>query len=172
MIADRVRQLFDYNYWANHRLFDKAAALSNEQFVAPGRFPHGGVRDTLTHLLFAEWIWHQRLIGHSPRRGDAMPQAAGFDDIASLRAYWDDVEEGMQAFLAALTNEQISSQLAYSTTMGKEFVEPVADILFHVVIHGMQHRSELAQMLTEFGHTPGDIDYIVYKRELAAEPAA
>lgn len=167
MLAAKIRDLFAYNYWANHRLFAKAGELTEEQFLALGRFPHGGIRDTLAHLLFAEWIWHQRLIGRSPRRGEKMPQAADFGDLASLRSAWTEVEDGMLAFIAGLDDQSVIGQLNYTTTVGKEFTEPVVDLLFHVVIHGMQHRSELAQMLTEFGHSPGDIDYIVYKRELA-----
>lgn len=168
MLAEKIRALFAYNYWANHRLFDKAAALPDEQFLAASRFPHGGIRDTFAHLLFAEWIWHQRLSGHSPRRGEKMPAAADFADLASLRFAWDEVENGMQTFLGDLTDERIETPLAYTTTAGKEFSEPTVEILFHVVIHGMQHRSELAQMLTEFGHSPGDIDYIVYRREFVS----
>jgi uncharacterized damage-inducible protein DinB len=39
----------------------------------------------------------------------------------------------------------------------------------HLMLHGMQHRSELALMLTGFGHSPGDIDLVFYLMEQARE---
>ena len=39
-----------------------------------------------------------------------------------------------------------------------------ADIFTQMVLHGMQHRSECAVILTNLGHSPGNIDYIVYLR--------
>jgi uncharacterized damage-inducible protein DinB len=36
-------------------------------------------------------------------------------------------------------------------------------ILQHVILHGMQHASEIAKRLTEFGHSPGNIDFIYFQ---------
>ena len=64
-----IQLLYKYNQWANQRILDAAAHVTEEQFLAPALYPHGGLRGTLTHTLFAEWIWRMRWQGKSPTTG-------------------------------------------------------------------------------------------------------
>ena len=77
---------------------------------------------------------------------------------------WQEEEQKMRAFLAELTDSDLNRIIRYRSTEGKVRENRLGEILHHVVLHGMQHRSEMASMLTNFGHSPGNIDFIVYLR--------
>jgi uncharacterized damage-inducible protein DinB len=38
----------------------------------------------------------------------------------------------------------------------------VWQILVHILYHSAQHRSEMAEMLTRYGQSPGDLDFVFY----------
>jgi uncharacterized damage-inducible protein DinB len=44
---------------------------------------------------------------------------------------------------------------------------PFAGMLRHLVNHGTQHRSEAAAILTQAGHSPGDLDMITWLEDRA-----
>jgi uncharacterized damage-inducible protein DinB len=56
-----IRDLYDYNYWANHRLLARAEQVSAEQFVAASSHSYGSLQGTLVHALDAEWNWRLML---------------------------------------------------------------------------------------------------------------
>src|SRR5215510_8430970 len=58
--------LYQYNQWTTEKILNAASHVTPEQFLAPAPFPHGGLRGTLVHALFAEWIWRTRWEGTSP----------------------------------------------------------------------------------------------------------
>lgn len=157
-----IQLLYQYNNWANKRILDTAANLTVEQFLAPASFPQGGLRGTLTHTLFAEWIWRTRWLGESPSQ---RIRPEDFPTLASLRMRWMEEEKALHTFIMSLTDEKLNASFQYKTTEGTERVNILWQAMAHVVNHGTQHRSEAAAMLTEFGHSPGDIDMILFLRE-------
>lgn len=60
MLITNVLTLFDYNYWANHRVLEAAEKITSEQFTAPAKLSHGSVRGALAHILAAEIVWRLR----------------------------------------------------------------------------------------------------------------
>ena len=70
----------------------------------------------------------------------------------------------MWAFLESLDDVALGGMVEYQTTGGRLREDNLGEILTHIVMHGMQHRSEMATMLTDLGHSPGDIDLIMFAR--------
>jgi uncharacterized damage-inducible protein DinB len=166
-----IRVIFRYNRWANGRVLDAVAKVSPAQFLAPGQFPHGGLRGTLAHILFAEWIWRTRWEGRSPAAGPTAEMEAGeIESVEVLRSRWLEEESRLQTFLRGLTDERLNGYFDYSSMSGTPFRNVLWHSMLHLVNHGTQHRGEAAALLTGLGHSPGDIDLIVFLRE--AERAA
>ncbi len=167
MSTEYIRTLYAYNAWANRRILDTAAQLTSEQFVAGGGASFPSVRDTLVHIMSAQWIWLSRWKGVSPRAG---LNPADFPDLAAVRARWQEVERDSHIFVGALDEDGLARIIRYTNTKGQPWAYPLWQLLLHQANHATQHRSEIAVMLTQAGHSPGEIDLIRYLD--AVKPAA
>src|SRR5216684_5783071 len=111
-----LRELFAYNYWARDRQIEACAALSQEQFQRPLGNSFSSLRDTLAHLIGAEWLWLERWRGRSPR---ALLAAEEFPTLAAARERWGTVERGVREYLARLSEEVLTRPLSYVNLKGE-----------------------------------------------------
>jgi len=155
--------LYDYNYWASARIWRAALQVTPEAFVADNGSSHGSLRGTLTHLLFAETVWRRRLQGEEMPSG--LPQVGDFPTPQALHQAFLAEEAQMRAYLDSLTDDNLQAIVHYKNTKGVPFQNTTWHVLSHMLNHGTQHRAEVAAMLTELGHSPGDVDMILYLRE-------
>lgn len=158
-----ITLLYKYNQWANAKILNAAAHVTSEQFLASASFPHGGLRGTLVHALFAEWIWRHRWEGTSPV---VRLQPDDFPTFESLRARWEEEEKLLMAFVESVTDERLNSRFFYTTTTGTPRENILRHMMVHLVNHGTQHRAEAAALLTDFGHSPGDVDFVYFLNEM------
>lgn len=159
-----IQTLYRYNQWANARIINAASNLTSEQFPALDDYPHGGLRGTLTHILFAEWIWRKRWEGESPTIR-LVPEY--FPTFESLKMRWSTEEAELLKFVEQVDDQRLNMTFQYFSTEGVKYENILWESMVHVVNHGTQHRSEAAAMLTKLGHSPGDIDMILFLRKRA-----
>jgi uncharacterized damage-inducible protein DinB len=163
MHKSEIVELYDYTYWANHRLLNVLDGLpptNLERTLLPGA---PCLLDILAHGLGAEIVWWTRLAeGVSPL---AIPGRAQFPGLAEIARRWQLQETHMRAFLASLSETDLSANCSYTTTKGKIYVTPRSQLLLHLVNHETQHRAEAALLATALGRSPGDLDFIVYLRQ-------
>lgn len=161
MQMQEIVTLYDYTYWANGRILDAAGQLNAELFVAPTTHTYGSLRGTLVHTLSAEWVWRSRWQGTSPT---AMLPETDFPTLAAVVERWHEEETQMRAFLNSLQEADLGQEFHYQSISGKPQTNLLWQAMMHLVLHGMQHRSEAAAILTDVGQSPGDIDFIMYLR--------
>jgi uncharacterized damage-inducible protein DinB len=159
-------KLYAYNHWANHRALDSAAQLSVEEFIRPIGSSFSSVRDTLVHILGAEWIWLMRWKGTSPK---ILLDSAQFPELSDLRTGWDDFEIEQMAYLEALAEEELARLIRFTNTKGEEWEYPLGEMMYHVVNHSTYHRGQIATMLRQLGHVPEATDLLLFD-DLSSAP--
>src|SRR5439155_24582247 len=100
MNKDDIQLLYRYNRWANATILKAVAPLSAEDFSRKlgGSFP--SVRETVVHIMGAEWIWLRRWKAVSP---PALLSAAEFPDLISIKLKWSDIDTVQMVFVVGIT---------------------------------------------------------------------
>jgi uncharacterized damage-inducible protein DinB len=151
--------LYRYNRWANGTVLKTVATLSVAQFNQKlgGSFP--SVRETLVHLMGADWIWLRRWKGTSP---SALLSAADFPDLDSIKSKWRDIEVGQADFVRQVTDLSLKEPLRYVNLKGQSFEYPLGRAMQHLVNHGTYHRGQVTNFLRQLGAQPAATDLLVY----------
>jgi len=151
--------LYDYNRWANARVHDVVAKLTAEQYTRDLSSSFRSVRDTLAHILAAEWIGLRRWLGESPK---ALFDPADFPDLVTLRAKWMEIEREQTAFVNSLTDERLNTPVSYINTKGKTWTYPLWQMMQHLVNHSTYHRGQVITMLRQLGAEPVSTDFLLF----------
>jgi uncharacterized damage-inducible protein DinB len=164
MLAETLRKQYEHTGWATRRVLDAASALTPEQLHAPGTAGHGSIRDTFIHLMETQhgWLaWWDGSLSAEESYALKMDTAA-FPDIPSLQAAWSKIERQTEAFVSGLSGADPERVYSMGLPDGRTWSMPLWGMMLHVANHGTQHRSEIAAMLTGFGHSPGDLDLLFF----------
>ena len=160
MTVTDFERLYDYGYWANRKLFPVLAQLTPEQFTETVAGSYGSVRNTLVHIMSAEWGWLDRCGGH--KRGPAL-KPEDYPTLSSLLETWAVVEAHVRAFLASLTDADLTRTVEFTLPQSdRAHVMRLGDLLQHSATHAVHHRGQVALLLRALGHVPGNFDLLIY----------
>jgi uncharacterized damage-inducible protein DinB len=169
MTVKDLQRLFDHGYWANRKLFAVVTQLTPEQFTQPLAGSHGSIRNTMVHVLSAEWGWLGRCGGLE--RGPALIPD-DYPTAESLLQTWGKVEAHLREFLSGLKDEELSRDVAFTLPGGVSRSLPLGELLQHAANHGVHHRGQVSLLLRMRGYTPDTFDILLYdfeKRDKSAE---
>jgi len=165
-VTDLVR-LFDYSYWANAKLFPIIEQLTPEQFTQFIDSHHGSIRNTIVHMISAEWGWLDRCGG--PPRGPAL-KPDDFPTPQSVIETWRKVERDLSAFLGGLSDADLDRDVEFAIPPGDKRTLPLGQLLQHAANHGVHHRGQVSLLLRMRGYAPDNFDILLYDFERRRTP--
>jgi uncharacterized damage-inducible protein DinB len=157
--------LLDHGYWATQRVLAAAAKLTDEQFTAPSNVTTRSLRATLVHTLDVEWSWRLRLQGQ-PVEMWGPDQEMREEDIPTttiLAGRWQDDEREMRAWLERLSEDELAA-----APSAADLGNPLWQYVLHIIIHGFQQRADAATLLSLYGRSPGELEFVDYVDSLQA----
>jgi len=159
MLSEYMHNLYAYNTWANDRIFMTAALVGGEQLRDETAMSFGSIRNVLVHIVSFQEYWLARAQWRPPA-----PEliAQSFHEVQPIYLRWNEIDTETHTFVDNLSDTALEEVIRYTNPQGEPNVYHLWQILFHQANHAMQHRSEIALRLTEFGHSPGWLDYLLY----------
>jgi uncharacterized damage-inducible protein DinB len=157
-MTSNFEELFKHNLWANLRLLDFCATLSNERLSIAATGAFGPPRETLLHIVANEYgyldalgvVFDDRLTHGSP--------APPFD---ALREH---MRRSGEATLRRAGNTP-EGEVRRVTFQGNEFDMPAIIPLLQTINHGTEHRGQITLSLTQAGVEPPRLDAWTYHEE-------
>lgn len=158
--------LYDYNSWANRRLWDCVMQLTEEQFDQDIDHSIGAIHNQVAHIMGVEYWWFQFL-----RTGELdFVSDADCETRASIRAKWDAAEQIIRAYVTKLTPDELWREVKPSFWEDEKPSLKVFEALFQVANHSLDHRAQTLAALHRVGGPTTPQDFIFYKFDRAGVP--
>ena len=162
-LGAHVRMLAGYNAWANGRLYDSVAGLSEAAYRADHKAFLGSIHRTFNHLLLTDRLWLARMQGVAAEL--IALDSIVHDDLADLRVARQIEDEQLIAFVDELDEAALGTMIQYRSSKGGPPRWRLAEILASVFTHQSHHRGQVHHMLSTSGLKPPSLDLPTYLDE-------
>lgn len=149
--TNTLTTLFRHNLWANLRLLEQCAGLTDEQLKSTSVGTYGSIQDTLQHIVTAERSYLARLSTGQPYRRpkDAPPMTITemADSARSTGFSLVDWAPRVQA-----------EDIVQVDWDGTPRDVPKTILLTQAINHATEHRAQIMAILTQLGIEPPELD--------------
>ena len=153
------RRLAEYNAWANRRIYEACAQLSDAERKAVRPCFFGSIHRTLNHILVGDRLWLSRLTGGDS--GFISLDQELYSDFGELRAARVTEDERLIGVVGSYDEAELAGVLSYRSTEGEERRLPLIQILGHVFNHQTHHRGQVHALLSGTAVAPPSLDLIL-----------
>lgn len=176
MIKAHFDEFAGYSIWANGRLYDAAAQLSDANYRRDGGAYFKSVHGTLNHLLVTDRVWFSRCAGMAAIQGP-LPvtlDAILHEDLPGLRAAREREDAAILAYVRGLDQAAYGGLISYRRVSTPDAqTQPLVQALAHWFNHQTHHRGQAHALLTRWGGMAAgpELDLLFYQRLVKAGKA-
>jgi uncharacterized damage-inducible protein DinB len=138
--------------------------LPKEEYNALGCSGHGSIRETLAHMLQAQWGWFCWFDGSLPPEEAYVVKLSADDipDAASAFVRWQEIDKQTHACINNLNDEKMKAEWSWSMPNGSAGKLPLGEMILHVVNHTIHTRAQIISAIRRTGRAPGVYEYLWY----------
>jgi uncharacterized damage-inducible protein DinB len=162
MTLAEARLHLRYTAWASIQLVEGVRSVPDVDFEKPVGISHGSLLGTLAHILWADWLWFNRIAGQSTESMERPAQTR-----EALETVWPGIQDKWIVWAEHADEAEINRVVEYISILdGKLTRVPAWQIILHVVNHATLHRGQVMGMLRQMGIAPPHTDLMNYYRQL------
>ena len=164
MLHPLFKSMARFNTWANSRLYEVCALLSDAEYKRDRKAFFGSIHRTLNHLLVVDQLWRGRIEGWKPSITSLDQQLhAEFEPLRHARV----AEDGaIVRMVDGLEPARLLRPVKYTFVDGTLAETPLDMLLMTLFNHQTHHRGQVHTMLSQAGVKPPPLDIIVWHREM------
>lgn len=161
MYKNHFIQLYDYNYWANLRVWDCAMKTSDEDYFKDNDFSVGSVYTQLFHTMAVEDWWLGFLLtGEVKFLQDTDYEI--YKDREKFRQKWDEINTRNMTYIKAVTDDELRREVKVHWWEDSDPSITVAQALTQVANHSTDHRAQAMAVLHMLGYEGIGQDFLSY----------
>lgn len=152
-----------YNAWANQRLYDAAATLTDGEYRRDVGAFFRSMHGTLNHVLVADRIWIKRFTGtgEAPVTLDAIL----YEDLGELRIAREAEDRRIADYIDGLDETALAGTFTFTTIANPmTMTAGLGATLSHFFNHQTHHRGQAHTILSILEREPPSLDLVQFHR--------
>jgi uncharacterized damage-inducible protein DinB len=167
-LAEHLCGMARNNAWANHRLLEACAKLSEAEYRARRVSFFPSIELTLNHILSVDWYYLDAL----DNGGERWRELYALRDVpcatfALLRREQDAADRRLIAFCDGLADDRLEEIVILNRPGEQRYRERTQDVLAHLFQHDIHHRGQVHAMLAGTAVAPPQLDEFFLAQDAA-----
>jgi uncharacterized damage-inducible protein DinB len=171
-LAEYLRAMARNNAWANYRLLEACARLSEAEYRARRVNFFPSIELALNHILSVDWYYLDALDNGGRRWRELYAlRDVPCERFDELRREQDAADRRLIGFCDGLSDDSLDQTVILNRPDERRYPERTQDVLAHLFQHDIHHRGQIHAMLAGTTVAPPQLDEFFLAQDAALRAA-